>query len=299
LAQTERDIEVLVVDDASTDGTVNLVRSFSDQRLKLMINERNRGPSYTRNRAIRAAQGEWIAPLDSDDWYVPVRIEALLNAAEAEDADLIADDVYFIQDGAKHPWSTLLSLGGDHFDGLRHVTATEFVESNLPGRRCSRLGLTKPLLRRRFLNQNNIVYKEDVRHAEDFLFYLDCLLGGARFVIVPKPYYFYRRRQGSLLTEEKLDCLASFRRETLRLLQQEQVKKTPGLVSSLSERLSAIEQRILYYRVVQPLKKGHLLEALTEMVRIPDSFILLSAQIPQVLHYRLRRNFSRVGVCIE
>jgi succinoglycan biosynthesis protein ExoO len=294
LEQTERDIEVLVVDDASTDGTVDVIKSFSDGRLRLMVNERNRGPSYTRNLAIQMARGKWIALLDSDDWFAPERIQRLLRFAQVENADLVADDIYLIQDGAEHPWSTLLSQGSERFDALRHINVIDFVESNMPGRRCSRLGLTKPLMKRSFLSRNDTVYKADVRYAEDFLFYLDCLLGGARFVIVPEPYYFYRRRQGSLLTEAKLDRLTSSRTETLRLLQEEHIRRTPGLVLSLSKRLSAIEQRILYYRVAEHLKKGNVLGALIEAVRSPGFFALLTAQIRRIIYHRIRRNVCKV-----
>jgi succinoglycan biosynthesis protein ExoO len=297
LEQTERDIEVLVVDDASADGTVEVIKSFPDGRLRLAVNERNRGPSHTRNLAIRMARGKWIALLDSDDWFASERIQKLLRVAQAENADLVADDTYLIQDGARHPWGTLLSQGGVRFDGPRHVNAIDFVESNMPGRRSSRLGrlgLTKPLIKRSFITRNAIVYKEDVRYAEDFLFYLDCLLAGGRFVIIPEPYYFYRRRRGSLLTEGKLECLASFREETFHLLQQERVRETPGLMHSLSERLSAIEQRTLYYRVVQPLKKGHHRDALVEVIRNPDFFKLLPAQIWRILYYRIQRNTRKV-----
>lgn len=295
LAQTERDIELLIVDDASTDGTVDVVRSFSDQRLKLMVNERNRGPGYTRNRAIREARGEWVALLDSDDWFAPERLERLLHVARTESADLVADDMHFIMDGANHPWTTLLTLGNERGGGIRHIDATKFVESNMPGRRCVRLGLTKPLIRRSILSRRESAYKEDVRYAQDFLLYLDCLMDGARFVVVPEPYYFYRRRQGSLVTEGKLARLTSYRKETLRLLQQERVERTPGLARSLSERLSAIEQRILYYRVVQPLKERDLSRALGEMVHNPGFFGLLMAQIPRIVRHRIVRGTAKIG----
>ena len=295
LAQTERDLELLVVDDASTDGTVDVVKSFSDRRLRLMGNERNRGPGYTRNRAIREARGEWVALLDSDDWFAPERLERLLHVAQTESADLVADDMHFIMDGADHPWTTLLTLGNDRGGGIRHIDAVKFVESNMPGRRCSRLGLTKPLIRRNILSRRESAYREDVRYAQDFLLYLDCLLDGARFILVPEPYYFYRRRQGSLVTEGKLARLTSYRKETLRLLRQERVERTPGLAQALSERLSTIEQRILYYRVIQPLKEKDLRRAIDAIVKNPDFFTLFAAQVPRILHHRILRRIARVG----
>src|ERR1700722_8578467 len=69
--QTLRDIEIIVADDASTDGTYDLVKSLADadKRIKLMKLPQNGGPAVARNTAINAALGEWIAVLDADDWY--------------------------------------------------------------------------------------------------------------------------------------------------------------------------------------------------------------------------------------
>jgi succinoglycan biosynthesis protein ExoO len=294
LGQTERDVEVIVVDDASTDATVDMIKNLSDERLKLFVNERNQGPGYTRNRALKESRGEWIALLDSDDWYAPERLEELLRVAMAENADLVADDLAFIQDGAEHPWSTLFSLSGERLEGLRHVGAAEYVESNMPERRCLRLGLTKPLIKRSFLVRYNLGYNQGVRYGQDFLFYLDCLLNGARFVVVPKPYYFYRRRQGSLVTERKLDRLDSYRRENLRLLQQEPVRNNPKLARALSKRLRRIEQNTIYYRIVEPLKEGNLARTLAEIVRNPRFFVLFAARVPLILCYRITRRFGKV-----
>lgn len=109
LGQTESRIEVIVVDDASTDKTVEVVRTFTDQRLKLLVNESNKGPSYSRNRALKEAKGEWVALLDSDDWYAPNRLEKLLQVAYQKNADLIADDMHLIADDTDSSHNTYFS----------------------------------------------------------------------------------------------------------------------------------------------------------------------------------------------
>ncbi|WP_310417709.1 glycosyltransferase family 2 protein [Chamaesiphon sp. OTE_8_metabat_110] len=96
LKQTLTNIEIILVDDASTDRTLAIANSFTDRRLKVFTNFENLGVSATRNWAISQAQGEWIAVLDSDDWYAPTRLERLLQIASQQHADLIADDLYLV-----------------------------------------------------------------------------------------------------------------------------------------------------------------------------------------------------------
>ena len=73
--QTYQNWELLIVDDCSTDNTDEVVASFKDDRIKYFHNEKNSGAALTRNRAMREAQGEWIAFLDSDDLWMPEKLE--------------------------------------------------------------------------------------------------------------------------------------------------------------------------------------------------------------------------------
>jgi glycosyltransferase involved in cell wall biosynthesis len=78
-AQTYQNWEMLIVDDCSTDNTDEVVASFTDQRIKFFKNEKNSGAALTRNRAMREAQGEWIAFLDSDDLWDSQKLEKQLG----------------------------------------------------------------------------------------------------------------------------------------------------------------------------------------------------------------------------
>lgn len=75
LNQTYAKWELIIVDDCSTDNTEEVVISFNDERIKYFRNEKNSGAALTRNRALRKAQGEWIAFLDSDDLWTPDKLE--------------------------------------------------------------------------------------------------------------------------------------------------------------------------------------------------------------------------------
>ena len=74
LAQTFEDFELLIVDDGSTDGGLEIMRSYEDPRVRVVANERNQGIPKTRNRGLELARGEYIALLDSDDVSVPDRL---------------------------------------------------------------------------------------------------------------------------------------------------------------------------------------------------------------------------------
>lgn len=77
LTQTMEDLEVLIVDDASTDETPSIVRSFSkrDERVILLVQSENRGVAAARNRALSMARGRYVAYLDSDDLWMPEKLE--------------------------------------------------------------------------------------------------------------------------------------------------------------------------------------------------------------------------------
>src|SRR5690606_31839684 len=81
LMQTDQDWELLVIDDCSTDGGHHIVEKYNqrDSRIRLIRNEKNLGPAETRNRGIEVATGRYIAFLDSDDIWLPNKLEAQLR----------------------------------------------------------------------------------------------------------------------------------------------------------------------------------------------------------------------------
>jgi succinoglycan biosynthesis protein ExoO len=91
--QTLTNIEIIVIDDCSTDNTLAIAQSFNDPRIIIIHNSENLGAASTRNKAIKLAKGSWLALLDSDDWYEPNRLETLLEVAQKTQADLVSDDV--------------------------------------------------------------------------------------------------------------------------------------------------------------------------------------------------------------
>lgn len=293
LEQTLHDIEVIVVDDASSDKTVEIAKSFIDKRLKVIVNQQNVGAAAARNRALRAAQGEWIAVLDSDDWYAPERLEKLVSLADEKNADMIADDIYLINDGETSPWSTLIQESGEVIEKIFQVDIVYFVETDIFGQPGLHLGLSKPLFKRKFLLQHGIEYDEDIRMGQDYWLDMKCLIKGARFFLEPKPYYFYRSRPGSLVHQSRLPRLNQSCKATNSFMQQEAVKKNTALMSALSHSLAVYKKNLAYFQVVEPLKQGKWLTALTQMTKNPEFFSYFISRINNIVERRVQYLMTR------
>lgn len=85
LAQSYKNWELLIVDDCSTDNSMDVIRSFNDPRIKLLKNDKNSGAAISRNYALREAKGKWIAFLDSDDLWMPEKLMMQINFMKKND----------------------------------------------------------------------------------------------------------------------------------------------------------------------------------------------------------------------
>ncbi|OWY63621.1 glycosyl transferase [cyanobacterium TDX16] len=288
LYQTLTNLEVIVIDDASTDSTVEIIKSFSDPRLKVFVNQQNMGVSAARNRALKEAQGEWIAILDSDDWYATERLEKLIQVAIAQGADIVIDDLNFIQSNGKSPWSTLLQESGKQISSITTIDPTYFVKTDLYGKQGLHLGLSKPLFRRSFLLKYDISYDEEMLVVEDFHFMLQCLINNALCVLIPQPYYYYCYRPGSLITQSKTRHIAQASRSIQYFLQQETRKSNSQLVQALWESFVILKKNEAYYSVAELLKQKEILKALLQSIRRPYFFIHFIGKLQPILLRRFK-----------
>lgn len=91
LTQSVTDLELLVIDDGSQDNTRQIVTDIAekDHRVRLLVNEQNMGAAGTRNRGLELCRGQYVALLDSDDYYLEGMLQSMLNRAEETGADII------------------------------------------------------------------------------------------------------------------------------------------------------------------------------------------------------------------
>lgn len=105
LDQSVQDFEIVVVDDASSDRSCEVVRAFGDPRIRLHVNEANMGGAWSYNRAVALARGAFLVNLDADDWIDPRKTAAQLEAMAREPSvDILGTHVVFVgADGSEHP----------------------------------------------------------------------------------------------------------------------------------------------------------------------------------------------------
>ncbi|WP_298434762.1 glycosyltransferase family 2 protein [uncultured Jannaschia sp.] len=230
--------EVLVVDDASNDGTLRLAEAEAerDKRVRVIAFAQNAGPAAARNAAFDAAEADIAAILDSDDVFLPGRLGRLLSGPPAE---ITADNIAFVADDALETASAALSSpeGGPRFESL---TTAEFVRGNLArtGMARGELGFLKPILSLPFLRTHGLRYDETLRLAEDYDLYVRMMLAGARFSVTRCPGYLAVIRPGSLSARHGTDDLARL----LRVVERHMA--TDDLPGELSDAIRALRDEV-------------------------------------------------------
>ena len=120
LAQTYGDFELLICDDASTDGSLEIVRSFDDTRMTLLTNRENLGNAATRNRLIEHASGEYVAVLDADDTAEPDRLARQVDFLERNP-----------EIGLCGSWVNVIGHDGERRGRLKNLTNPKELRINL------------------------------------------------------------------------------------------------------------------------------------------------------------------------
>lgn len=277
LAQPEV-AEVLVVDDASGDNTLDVAASADDGtgRLKLLRQKSNQGPAAARNRAIAESTAPIIALLDSDDQFLPGRFAALQSVEEPW--DLLADDILFTADTEtirRQPQPC-----ASQRPHTRRVGLAEFVRKNISQRGADRseMGFLKPLMKRDFLERHSLAYHEELRLGEDFILYAEALAKGAVFLIADLCGYGAIERAGSLSgnhSEKDLAALAARSRGIMEALPEGAAR------ASFADHVTSLERKVAHRHFLD-LKRGRGLgSALAWLAGQPAQFPHVALSIAQ------------------
>lgn len=182
--QSYGNIEILLVNDGSKDGSLSLCREFekTDKRIRV-IDKPNGGVSSARNAGLDAAAGEYVMFCDSDDWVSPLFCETMLRNAAAEDLTVCAISGDGPEEGAQQEAPAAV------------VQRSDFLK--YPAVMSSPVN---KIYHRAVINENGLRFSEQLRLGEDFVFvleYLCCLRGQVR-ILPRKLYYYDLSTEGSL-----------------------------------------------------------------------------------------------------
>lgn len=184
LNQTGCEVEVIVVDDGSSDKTRDVVLAIGDRRVRC-IQQKNAGPAVARNRGVEAAKHEWIAFLDADDLWQPQKLARQLETAHRTNAAIV--------------YTLTRNFGNcDDLAEVRH-----FPDGPPRGQIFEMLlldnviGLSSVMIHRRvFLDHGG--FRSEFRGTEDWDLWLRLSAAGQAFEVVPELLTLYRWQEDSL-----------------------------------------------------------------------------------------------------
>ena len=207
LQQTYKNIEVIVIDDGSTDNSLAVLKNgISDPRLQIYTQD-NHGVSYTRNRGMKIAlesnPNGWITFVDSDDYIAPNTIEDILNNTNSNDVDYIHYG-YRLTDYNDNEVRNFCS--NDEFvigqcDAYRNTMDGRINERRTKG--AWLILVTSGLFKKDILKRESLYFDENINLGEDYLFVVQYLSYCKKVKIVAKPFYTWWQRQGSLSSVSK------------------------------------------------------------------------------------------------
>lgn len=224
VSQTLKDIEIICVDDGSTDSTPEILREYEakDNRVKV-ITQQNQYAGVARNRGMQAACGRYYAFMDADDYFEPFALELMLGYVERYDLDVVKAAFYNLQENFEL-YDTEYSVNGtlrqDSFervlgypDDLKELIQIADVPWN-------------GLYRTDFVKKNNIKFN-DLQVTNDHSFFIQCILNTKRLMVIEKHVVIHREKQSSSLVGQKskhFDCQL----ENYKLIRNYAIKLPPA-----------------------------------------------------------------------
>lgn len=212
LKQTFTDFEFLIINDASTDNSVEIIQSFEDVRIRLVHNERNLGLTKSLNKGLSLCQGKYIARMDIDDTCYPQRLEKQVIFMDTHpETGVCGSWVDFVADGK--------SMGV-----WKYETNHEDLKIQLLYRNC--IAHPSAMLRRSVLNKHQLTYNENFYTTQDYELWAR-MSNYCQLANLPEPLLKYRRQNESVSIKKK--HLQKKNTHQVRLLQLNQINIFPSL----------------------------------------------------------------------
>jgi succinoglycan biosynthesis protein ExoU len=240
-----------------------------------------------RNRGLDSSTAPWVAILDGDDYFLPNRMKALLDASEG--ADFVADDQVQIK-----------QEGGDAEFLIGHsatmtIDLATFVTENLSNgpRLRKEFGFLKPIMRRSFLDSHQLRYDEQLRLGEDFALYTRALAAGAVFRVVPARTYASIVRSGSISGQHTKMDLERLR-DSSRSLEQ-LPRLTDRERALLRMHYEAIDARIQWLNVIDAVKCRSIAAFLPPFFVRWTTSVYLAGRLWEQVVLRSKKSLGLVG----
>ena len=191
LNQTLKDIEVVIINDGSTDQSKEIIEEYCRVHKNIVsIDQQFSGPAIARNKAIKKTRGSYIGFVDSDDWIEPNMFEMLYQSAFENDADVVICNFSFYREKSDQ---LIKSNPPDLKDNITGEEALKFflMQDGITGH------IWNKLYRREMLLKYEISFPVQKMH-EDVIFTIKSLYHSPKVAYIPGYYYYYRIREGSL-----------------------------------------------------------------------------------------------------
>ena len=189
--QTFRDLEILCIDDGSTDRSPEILRqrAASDARIRVITLPGNRGISHARNLALDEARGEYLYQMDSDDWLDPDYLEAMYGQARRTGQDVVINGSWYWEydDPARR-------RPGENYGFVREE-AGYYPPARVQG--FFYPVIWARLYRLQYIRDHGIRFPKDINRSEDVFFTALAEVLQPRSYIFHGPYYHYYQRPGS------------------------------------------------------------------------------------------------------
>jgi glycosyltransferase involved in cell wall biosynthesis len=191
VAQTFHDYEVICVNDGSTDGSLSILMEYEKGYTQVtVITQLNKGLSGARNAGIRAAKGDYLFFLDSDDWIEPDTLKILGEKQNGEDLVCFNGRRVFENGMTEEPDA---GISENHLSGWEYYNKYALVP-----RKFHFVCTVLRLYRREYLLKNNLFFEEGIYHEDNLFTPLACYYAQA-VKVIPDCLYIYRIREGSIM----------------------------------------------------------------------------------------------------